>query len=194
MSARDLVTTIRGDDQHRLCLQRCGERRKKLERRRVRPVEIIEEDAGRSPPANRRESTADRLEQGSTVGGPRRGAELGQEQCEIRPEWPAVSKTVRDETKVRAEDGDDLPVGRRPLLSRCRAHEREIASPEDMLDKARFADSGFTPHEQQPAAPVGGGLERAPELLALRLAPNQLLELDSPGQTTRLLRKGPQAA
>jgi hypothetical protein len=66
--------------------------------------------------------------------------------------------------------------------------------PEDVLDNARRADCGFAPHEQQPAAPVGRGLERAPELLWLRLTPNQLLQLDSPGPTTRLPRTRRHAA
>ena len=124
----------------------------------------------------------DRLEERGAIGGLRHGAELGQEQCEIRPERSAIGKAVRDETKVGAEDGDDLPVWRRPLLGRCRAQKSEVASAEDVLHEVRLADSGFACHEQQPAAPIGGGLERAPELLLLLLAPNQFLHLDSPGQ------------
>ena len=110
VAAADLVGAVRGDDQDRQLAQRRGERREQLERRAVRPLQVVEQhERGRE----RRQRAADRLEHRRAVARGGGWAELGQQHREVLAQRPAAVERRRLAAQAPAQRGHDRPVGRR---------------------------------------------------------------------------------
>ena len=83
MAARDLLAAVGAEHEQWPLLRRFGERRKKLERRRVRPLEVVEEDDGRFARRDRLEGASHRFDQRLAIGDCGRWPELRQQDAEV---------------------------------------------------------------------------------------------------------------
>ena len=101
--AGQAVRAVGGHEQQRQPGQRLGERGKKLERRVVGPLEVVEHHDQRLVPAGGLlEGTAQTLEQRRSVAGLRGRPQLGQEQCQMRLEGATAVEAVRVRAQVCA--------------------------------------------------------------------------------------------
>jgi hypothetical protein len=109
--ARQLVRTVGADDEHAQLRQRRGERAEQLERRRVGPLQVVEQHHGGPSLGERGERAPDRLEQRRAVTRDRL-AELGQQHREVAPERAAPVQRIRHGPEVAAQRRDHRAVRR----------------------------------------------------------------------------------
>ena len=90
MRPRQLVGAVAGDDEQRQVGEARRQRGEELERRLVRPLQVVEEHRGRAVGDDRHQPAADRLEQRRAVVGGARVAQLGEQQREMRAQRAAA--------------------------------------------------------------------------------------------------------
>jgi hypothetical protein len=171
--ARELVGAVGADHQQRQVLQARGECGDQLERDVIGPVQVVEQQDGGTPVRDRRQRTADRLEQGRPVVARRRVAELGQQDGELRAQRPAVVQRIRLGAQVAAERLGERAERRARGCGRA-AQEGGVAVGEDGFREARLAGARLTGEQQQRAAPGTCGSERGRQPRSLRAATDQV--------------------
>ena len=128
VSPRDLLAPIGAEQEQRPLLGGLGERRQELERRRVRPLEVVEEHDGRLLRRDRGERASHRFEQGLAVGAARSrpsSGSSGRRCARIRPAgkpvgvprtYPRSTASIGAYGEARARRR--RPAGRRPAGAR----------------------------------------------------------------------------
>jgi hypothetical protein len=164
---REAVGAVGAEGEDRHLPQRRGQRSQQLQRRVIRPLQVVEDDDGGPLSAEVREGAADSLEDRrpfALVGG---FAELGQEQGEVGEERAAAGERIGVGAQPRPQGGDDRPVGDGGAVG-CGAVEDDLGPVRGFLGEAALADPGLAGEEQERAVPFLRSLDtltQAGELL-----------------------------
>jgi hypothetical protein len=163
--AREAVRAIAGDGQHR----DIDERREQLERRLVRPLQVVEEQDRRPRGREVGEGAAHGFRHGGGVAGCGRLAELGQQQREVGEQRAVAGQAVGVAAKIRAQSGDDRRVWRGAGACGMAAQHLGVGSLGQRLRKPRLADSGLAGQQDERPAAEARTIERGFELGELSL-------------------------
>ena len=173
--AREPVGAVGRDHEHRHLPERLGERGQQLERRRVRPLQVVEDDQRVPLRGDVGEDAANRLEQRRTIGGRGGFPELRQQQRQLGAQRAAVLEPRRVRAQVAAQCGDDGAVRRGAALAWRTTQQDGVRSGRDIRREPALAHARLAAQEHDRALPEGRALQRV-------LEPGQLrVPADEPG-------------
>ena len=194
-----LLGSVRPDDEHRRARDAVREEREQVERRAVRPVEVLEREHDRLLGREALERDEHLLEEPEPrvrpAGGTGRGRaavrELGNEARELvqLPRQAGERRRAGDraecvgERQVREPDADELdaPPGEHRRSARARLRG-------ELRDEPRLPDPGAARDEHGAPLAARGGVEERLELRDLRLAPHEARGTAAGGARRRRLR------
>lgn len=179
MAACDLVAPVGADHQQRLVLQPGGERGQEFARRRVGPLQIVQEHDGGRVPGDRPQPAANRLEHRRPIAPAWPAAALGKQDAQVARKRTAVVEGVRVDAERRPQRRSDRAVGRRWAFGRVAAHERHAMHTQDALDETRLPDTGLARDEHETPLPYPQACERSLQCAALPLTSDERGSLGS---------------
>ncbi len=106
-------------------------------------MQVIEKDGGRLVAADGDQGAAQGLDQRGEVTLRRRRAQLRQEEGEVGRQRTDSPQTVRDGTQVRAQRGNNRPVGCRPTGACTASQDLQAAAVEHCPEQPGLAHTGF---------------------------------------------------
>jgi hypothetical protein len=179
MAACDLVAPVCADHQQLLVLQPGGERGQEFARRRVGPLQIVQEHDGGRAPGDRPQRAANRLEHRRPIAPAWPAAALGKQDAQVARKRTAVVEGVRVDAERHPQRRSDRAVGRRWAFGRVAAHERHAMHAQDALDETRLPDTGLARDEHETPLPYPQACERSLQCAALPLTSDERGSLGS---------------
>jgi hypothetical protein len=151
--AREPTGAIGGDREHRQLAERIRERGQELERRLVRPLQVVEHNERVALRGDVGEGAADRLEQHRPIRGRRGFPELGQQQRKLGAQRAAAGEAVAFGAPVAPERSHDRTLRSAGAVARRAAQDHRVRVARES------ATSRVLP---TPASPLKSTIEPAP--------------------------------
>src|SRR3954468_22771955 len=176
MSSRNLIASICPEHEQATVRERVRQAGKSLERRVVRPVEIVEDNRRRRGCSEGLECEPDRFEERADIALARRGrTELGEQKCKLRCQLLDARTCLRPASEPVAQRCDKWSVRRRHPLDGEPPQNGNPAAVESLVNEARLSDAGLAGHEQETSAPARRCANRRLEFGQLAGATDQSL-------------------
>jgi hypothetical protein len=194
MSPRDVVASVRREEEERPVLHARRQRWQKVEGRFVAPVKIVEEYDRGLPTGDPRERVAERLGEEELVDDPgRRGTELRKKHREMARETPGPGECPWGDPVVRPQGRDDWGVRRPCLVADDTPQDEKRAIDQSGLRQAGLPDACFPRYEEEATLSSSRTVEPVAEYSKLSLTSDEL-DVSRHRESVRCLRHAREAA